>query len=213
MKEASFLRALRQRSSLAALLKSPQFWLAVALLSCLLLCFFEPLNLLAFAVATVRGLSGAVFPIAGGAVFGLLWGTLRSVVGATQGAVGAFWVAPSGASRVVQICRNQCDNDLSRRQEKNLFCQMNPGNGIETTWPGVTGFSALQGGERLPFFYGFRFFRSALLSAGFGSQGALCSPAKTSIQSPFNHSLFERAPPVWRIEAQGSEGGRLGKHP
>ncbi len=123
MKEAPILIALPKRSSLTALIKSPRFWLAVALLSCVLLCFFGPLNglldrtflvahlekwgswavclfVLAFALATVLGLPGAVFPIAGGAVFGLFWGTLWSVMGATLGAMGVFWVAPSGASRL-----------------------------------------------------------------------------------------------------------------
>jgi hypothetical protein len=32
----------------------------------------------------------------------------------------------------VQIRPNECDNDFSRRQEKNIFGQLNPGNGIET---------------------------------------------------------------------------------
>lgn len=48
---------------------------------------------LIFAVATVLGFPGNVLTIAGGAVFGLFWGTLWSLLGATLGAVGAFWLA------------------------------------------------------------------------------------------------------------------------
>jgi hypothetical protein len=32
----------------------------------------------------------------------------------------------------MQRSRNECDNDFSRLQEKNIFRQLNPGNGIET---------------------------------------------------------------------------------
>ncbi|MBW4494781.1 MAG: hypothetical protein KME26_17185 [Oscillatoria princeps RMCB-10] len=33
----------------------------------------------------------------------------------------------------MQRSRNECDNDFSRGQEKNIFGQLNPGNGIETS--------------------------------------------------------------------------------
>ncbi|HEY9646064.1 MAG TPA: TVP38/TMEM64 family protein [Chroococcidiopsis sp.] len=43
-----------------------------------------------YAVSMVIGLPTVIFTIAGGAVFGLLWGTVYSVMGATLGAMGAF---------------------------------------------------------------------------------------------------------------------------
>lgn len=51
------------------------------------------LFMLAYAVATVFFLPGVVFTIAGGALFGPVWGTLFNLAGATVGAVGAFLVA------------------------------------------------------------------------------------------------------------------------
>ncbi len=44
-------------------------------------------------VANSIGVPGTVLVIVGGAVYGLWWGTVLSVVGATLGAVGAFWLA------------------------------------------------------------------------------------------------------------------------
>lgn len=52
-----------------------------------------PLYVLLFAGATTLGFPGNIMAIAGGAVFGLWWGTLWSVVGGTLGAIGAFWLA------------------------------------------------------------------------------------------------------------------------
>lgn len=98
------------------LLKNPRFWLAIALLGLLLLCWLTPLKvlfdqkfleqqlqqlgnwavclfLLAYTLATVVGVPGTVLTVAGGAVFGIVWGTFWSVIGATLGAIGAFWVA------------------------------------------------------------------------------------------------------------------------
>jgi len=46
-----------------------------------------------FAIATSFGFPGNVMTIVGGAVFGLAWGTLWSLIGATLGAIGAFWLA------------------------------------------------------------------------------------------------------------------------
>lgn len=100
---------------LKKLLKNPRFWLAIALLGLLLLCYFTPLKalfdqkfleqqlqqlgnwsvclfVLVYTLATVVGVPGTVLTVAGGAVFGIAWGTLWSVVGATLGAIGAFWV-------------------------------------------------------------------------------------------------------------------------
>ncbi len=45
---------------------------------------------LGFAIITTLGFPGNVSTIAGGAVFGLYWGTLWSLTGATLGAIGAF---------------------------------------------------------------------------------------------------------------------------
>src|SRR4028118_2123039 len=101
---------------LRTLLKTPRFGIAIALLSLFLLCYLTPLRalfdhmflvqqlesldrwavcafVLVYALATVLGIPGTVLTIAGGAVFGIVWGTFWSVVGATLGAIGAFWVA------------------------------------------------------------------------------------------------------------------------
>lgn len=51
------------------------------------------LFLIAHLVATVLGIPGTVLVIAGGAVFGLVWGTFLSVIGATLGAIAAFLVS------------------------------------------------------------------------------------------------------------------------
>lgn len=98
------------------LLKTPRFWLAIALFGLLLLCWLTPLKalfdqkflehqlqqlgnwavwlfVLVYTLATVVGIPGTVLTVAGGAVFGIIWGTFWSVVGATLGAIGAFWVA------------------------------------------------------------------------------------------------------------------------
>jgi uncharacterized membrane protein YdjX (TVP38/TMEM64 family)/rhodanese-related sulfurtransferase len=46
-----------------------------------------------YAIATVLFLPGAVITLAGGALFGPLWGTLYSLTGATAGATAAFLIA------------------------------------------------------------------------------------------------------------------------
>lgn len=46
-----------------------------------------------YAGSMVIGFPTVIFTIAGGAVFGLLWGTLYSVLGASLGAVGAFYLS------------------------------------------------------------------------------------------------------------------------
>ncbi|MBD2073126.1 TVP38/TMEM64 family protein [Phormidium sp. FACHB-592] len=46
-----------------------------------------------FAIITTLGFPGNLSTIAGGAVFGLFWGTLWSLIGATLGAIGAFLLA------------------------------------------------------------------------------------------------------------------------
>lgn len=95
---------------------SPKKCYAIALLVLCLLCCFTPLRaifdeqflvqqlqqwghwavclfVLVYALTTVLGVPGTVLTIAGSVVFGLVWGTFWSVVGATLGAIGAFWVA------------------------------------------------------------------------------------------------------------------------
>jgi uncharacterized membrane protein YdjX (TVP38/TMEM64 family) len=45
--------------------------------------------------ATLIGIPGVVLTLVGGAAFGLAWGSLWSLIGATLGAIGAFWMARS----------------------------------------------------------------------------------------------------------------------
>ncbi len=95
---------------------SPRLWLAVVLGAVLLFCLFGPLKvlfnqdllvqylranpccvtipfILVYAAVTVIGVPGTILTIAGGLVFGLGWGSLWSVIGATLGAMGSFWAA------------------------------------------------------------------------------------------------------------------------
>ena len=51
------------------------------------------LFLLAHIVANAVGVPGTLLVVVGGAVYGLWWGTLWSVIGATLGAIAAFWLA------------------------------------------------------------------------------------------------------------------------
>lgn len=96
--------------------KNPRLTMTAIALGCLLLCLFTPLNrlferafitqmlhqwgswaalifVLIYIVTTSLGVPGTVMTIAGGAVFGLGWGTFLSVIGATLGALAAFWIA------------------------------------------------------------------------------------------------------------------------
>lgn len=89
---------------------------ALAFLGLLLICCFTPVRALfneqflvqqlqqrehwaiclfvgVYILVTVMGFPGTVITLAGSVVFGLIWGTFWSVVGATLGAIGAFWVA------------------------------------------------------------------------------------------------------------------------
>lgn len=52
-----------------------------------------PVFLAAHIVATTVGVPGTLLVLVGGAKFGLWWGSLWSLVGATVGAITAFWVA------------------------------------------------------------------------------------------------------------------------
>jgi uncharacterized membrane protein YdjX (TVP38/TMEM64 family) len=58
--------------------------------------------ILGYAVATVALVPGLILTMAAGALFGLAWGTLYVLVGATLGASGAFLVARYGARRAVE---------------------------------------------------------------------------------------------------------------
>jgi uncharacterized membrane protein YdjX (TVP38/TMEM64 family) len=96
--------------------KNPRFWLAIALITILLLCTIGPFKafldlmflveylranqccviipfIIAYIFLTVIGIPGTILTVAGGVVFGLFWGTLWSVIGATLGALGAFLTA------------------------------------------------------------------------------------------------------------------------
>ena len=52
-----------------------------------------PVFLVAHILATMVGVPGTFLVLVGGAKFGLWWGSLWSLVGATLGAIAAFWVA------------------------------------------------------------------------------------------------------------------------
>lgn len=56
-------------------------------------CCASGLFLLLYTILTVIGIPGTILTFAGGVVFGLSWGTFWSVLGATLGAMGAFWTA------------------------------------------------------------------------------------------------------------------------
>ncbi|MEL6939796.1 MAG: TVP38/TMEM64 family protein [Cyanobacteria bacterium J06598_1] len=47
----------------------------------------------AHVVANAVGIPGTLLVVVGGAVYGLWWGTVWSVIGATLGAIAAFWLA------------------------------------------------------------------------------------------------------------------------
>lgn len=92
------------------------FWIALALLACVAVFSLTPVKTLfseqflvdelhrsgryaalvfigGFTLATSLGFPGNVLTIAGGAVFGVFWGFLWSLIGTTAGAVGAFLLA------------------------------------------------------------------------------------------------------------------------
>lgn len=52
-----------------------------------------PMFLLAHVVATSLGIPGSLLVVVGGARFGVWWGSLWSILGATTGAIAAFWLA------------------------------------------------------------------------------------------------------------------------
>lgn len=74
------LRWIFDYEALVGVIRSWGPWAVVFFISC-------------FALATIVGLPATFFPIAGGAIFGLAWGSLWALTGATLGAMGAFWLA------------------------------------------------------------------------------------------------------------------------
>ena len=97
-------------------LKNLRFLLAIALLTLLLIFTIGPLKILfdpmflvhylqkhqcciiipfivVYTILTIIGIPGTILTVSGGVVFGLWWGTLWSVIGATLGALGAFLTA------------------------------------------------------------------------------------------------------------------------
>jgi uncharacterized membrane protein YdjX (TVP38/TMEM64 family) len=97
------LRAVFPRLVFGFLLAAIALWLAInrdlldsALIETAIkgLGFWAPLaHMLLFALATVLFVPGAIFGLAGGALFGPLWGTVLNLAGATLGATAAFLVA------------------------------------------------------------------------------------------------------------------------
>lgn len=91
-------------------------WAGIGLTTLVLVCLFSPIKelfdekflvsefqrsggyapllfVLVFTIAISLGFPGNVMAIAGGALFGLFWGTIWSLIGSTLGAIGAFWLA------------------------------------------------------------------------------------------------------------------------
>lgn len=58
--------------------------------------------ILGYAVATVAFLPGSILTLAAGVIFGLVKGTVYSLIGATLGASGSFLVARYGARRAIE---------------------------------------------------------------------------------------------------------------
>lgn len=106
-------------NKLTKLCTNKRSWIGIIILSCILLCTVGPLKVifdqdylvnslhnlqeysccaaglfvLIYTILTVIGIPGTILTVAGGLVFGLSWGTFWSVLGATLGAMGAFWTA------------------------------------------------------------------------------------------------------------------------
>lgn len=91
-----------------------------------------------YAAATVLFLPGSVITLAGGVLFGPVWGTLWSLTGATLGAFLAFLIA-----------RYLGSNWIARRAGPRLS-RLNDGvaaGALAFTWLGYAGREALSGGE------------------------------------------------------------------
>jgi uncharacterized membrane protein YdjX (TVP38/TMEM64 family)/rhodanese-related sulfurtransferase len=116
------MRSTAPRLALAALIAAAVFWLTTHSSSLDLASIESGIRALgvwapagyiaAYALATVLFLPGALFGLAGGALFGPLWGTVWNLAGATLGATLAFlaaryiasdWVVRKAAGRMKQI--------------------------------------------------------------------------------------------------------------
>jgi uncharacterized membrane protein YdjX (TVP38/TMEM64 family)/rhodanese-related sulfurtransferase len=96
-------RAVLQRAVLGLLIAGMAIWLALnrdrldpALIESSIrdLGLWAPLgHIMLFAFGTILFVPGAIFGLAGGALFGPLWGTVLNLAGATLGATAAFLVA------------------------------------------------------------------------------------------------------------------------
>ena len=112
----SYSVGIKNKKKKNSLIKNPRLWLGIILITLLILFSVSPLKVLfdplflveylrkhqccviipfiiTYIVLTVVGIPGTVLTVAGGIVFGLWWGTVWSVIGATLGALGAFWTA------------------------------------------------------------------------------------------------------------------------
>jgi uncharacterized membrane protein YdjX (TVP38/TMEM64 family) len=76
------LRNLLDRDFLSAYLQGLGMWTV-------------PLYIATYILVTVLGLPITIHTLTGGAIFGLVWGTIWSILAATVGAVGAFWLTRS----------------------------------------------------------------------------------------------------------------------
>lgn len=112
----SYLSWQKLKKKQKKLSKNPRLWLAISLITFLVILITSPLKVLfepvflieylqqnqccviipfiiTYTILTIVGIPGTILTLAGGVVFGLWWGTLWSVIGATLGALGAFWTA------------------------------------------------------------------------------------------------------------------------
>ena len=106
----------RKKTRKPNLISNPRLWLAILLATLLFILIVGPLKILfdpmflieylqknqccvivpfliIYTILTVVGIPGTILTVAGGVVFGLWYGTLWSVTGATLGSLGAFWTA------------------------------------------------------------------------------------------------------------------------
>lgn len=141
-----------------------------------------------YIILTIIGVPGTVLTLAGGLLFGLSWGTFWSVLGATIGAMGAFWMARYTLQGWIyrRFGNHPTLKTLNRCVRQNplsfvlaiRFAPISPFNVVNFlfgltpihwlpyslgtligivpgtliyTWLGVSGKTALSGGDRLPF--------------------------------------------------------------
>ncbi len=56
--------------------------------------WFAPIGFIfIYTIGTMLFLPGTIFTLLGGAAFGVFWGSVLAIIGATTGAIGAYWVA------------------------------------------------------------------------------------------------------------------------